>query len=124
MEEWAVVAPIRTGDIITSWTFDLPAVALMCAAALAYLIGVRRVRGSGGSWPWWRTVLFIIVGLGSLIYVGQGREDTQWLGDLLEGRDRTRAAPTFMPDGLYLAQIEYDDKWGLPRETPRILPAF
>ncbi|HEX7738051.1 MAG TPA: cytochrome c oxidase assembly protein [Marmoricola sp.] len=66
------MAPIRTGDIITSWTFDLPAVALMCAAALAYLIGVRRVRGSGGSWPWWRTVLFIIVGLGSLAWVVDG----------------------------------------------------
>ena len=46
------------------------------------------------------------------------------LGDLLAGRNRTKAAPTFMPDGLYLAQIEYDSKWGLPQETPRILPAF
>jgi tRNA pseudouridine38-40 synthase len=62
--------------------------------------------------------------VGSLIYVGQGREGIQWLGELLDGRDRTRAAPTFMPDGLYLAQIEYDDKWALPVETPRILPAF
>jgi tRNA pseudouridine38-40 synthase len=62
--------------------------------------------------------------VGSLIYVGQGREDTGWLGDLLEGRDRTVAAPTFMPDGLYLAKIEYDAKWGLPYEEPRILPAF
>jgi tRNA pseudouridine38-40 synthase len=62
--------------------------------------------------------------VGALVYVGQGRENTDWLGDLLEGRNRTRAAPTFMPDGLYLAQIEYDGKWGLPQETPRILPAF
>ncbi|GGY76518.1 tRNA pseudouridine(38-40) synthase TruA [Pseudoduganella plicata] len=62
--------------------------------------------------------------VGALIYVGQGREDTEWLGELLAGRDRTVAAPTFMPDGLYLANIDYDPKWGLPQETPRILPAF
>jgi tRNA pseudouridine38-40 synthase len=62
--------------------------------------------------------------VGSLVYIGQGRESTSWLGELLAGRDRTVAAPTFMPDGLYLAKIEYDDKWGLPYEAPRILPAF
>jgi len=62
--------------------------------------------------------------VGALVYVGQGRENTDWLGELLAGRDRTVAAPTFMPDGLYLANIDYDPKWGLPQETPRILPAF
>ena len=62
--------------------------------------------------------------VGSLVYVGQGREKTGWLGQLLAGRDRTVAAPTFMPDGLYLAQIEYDAKWDLPHEESRILPAF
>ncbi len=62
--------------------------------------------------------------VGALVYVGQGRENTAWLGELLASRDRTQAAPTFMPDGLYLAQIEYDARWELPQETPRILPAF
>ena len=62
--------------------------------------------------------------VGSLVYVGQGREGTDWLGQLLAGRDRTVAAPTFMPDGLYLAKIEYDAKWDLPCEASRILPAF
>jgi tRNA pseudouridine38-40 synthase len=62
--------------------------------------------------------------VGSLIYVGQGRESTSWLGELLAGQDRTVAAPTFMPDGLYLAKIEYDAKWDLPCEESRILPAF
>ena len=62
--------------------------------------------------------------VGALVYIGQGREEPAWLGELLAGRDRTVAAPTFMPDGLYLANIDYDPKWGLPQETPRILPAF
>ena len=58
--------------------------------------------------------------VGSLVYVGKGRHDPAWIGELLASRDRTRAAPTFSPDGLYLAGIGYDAKWKLP-ETRRIL---
>jgi tRNA pseudouridine38-40 synthase len=35
---------------------------------------------------------------------------------VLAARSRDAAAPTFMPDGLYLATIDYDPKWGLPQE--------
>ncbi len=62
--------------------------------------------------------------IGSLIYVGQGRHTPEWLNDVLEGRDRGEAAPTFMPDGLYLAKIDYDAKWGLPHEAAAPLPWF
>ena len=55
--------------------------------------------------------------LGSLIVVGNGNQKPEWLKEVLEQRDRSRAAPTFMPDGLYLAKIDYDAKWGLPQET-------
>ncbi len=60
--------------------------------------------------------------IGSLIYVGTGRHTPNWLGDVLEGRDRADAAPTFMPDGLYLAKIDYDPKWGLPQEASVPMP--
>jgi hypothetical protein len=33
---------------------------------------------------------------------------------LLEGGDRSRAAPTFSPAGLYLTAVEYDAAWALP----------
>ena len=62
--------------------------------------------------------------IGSLIYVGNGRHPPSWLADVLEGRDRNDAAPTFMPDGLYLAKIDYDPKWGLPQEASSPLPWF
>jgi tRNA pseudouridine38-40 synthase len=62
--------------------------------------------------------------IGSLIYVGNGRHPPSWLADVLEGRDRNDAAPTFMPDGLYLAKIDYDPKWGLPQESSSPLPWF
>ncbi|HWJ96305.1 MAG TPA: tRNA pseudouridine(38-40) synthase TruA [Telluria sp.] len=54
--------------------------------------------------------------VGSLIYVGTGRNKPEWIAEVLESRSRDVAAPTFMPDGLYLARIDYDPKWGLPQE--------
>lgn len=60
--------------------------------------------------------------VGSLIVVGTGNQPPQWLEGILESRDRSLAAPTFMPDGLYLAKIAYDAKWGLPQEPSVILP--
>jgi tRNA pseudouridine38-40 synthase len=52
--------------------------------------------------------------IGSLIVVGNGNQPPEWVKEVLEGRDRSRAAPTFMPDGLYLGKIDYDKKWELP----------
>lgn len=55
----------------------------------------------------------------SLVYVGAGRQPVQWIRELLESRDRTRAAPTFAPDGLYLESIRYAPEWGLPAREGR-----
>ena len=52
--------------------------------------------------------------VGSLVYVGDGRQEPGWMAELLAARDRREAAPTFMPDGLYLAGIEYDRAFTLP----------
>jgi tRNA pseudouridine38-40 synthase len=52
--------------------------------------------------------------LGSLIYVGKGKYPPEWVQMLLEQRDRKFAAPTFSPDGLYLAGVRYDSKWNFP----------
>lgn len=60
--------------------------------------------------------------VGSLVYAGTGRHPPEWVRAVLTGRDRVSAAPTFMPDGLYLAKIEYDPKWGLPQEKADALP--
>jgi tRNA pseudouridine38-40 synthase len=55
--------------------------------------------------------------VGSLVYVGLGRHDPDWLAEVLAARSRDIAAPTFMPDGLYLARIDYEPKWNLPQEA-------
>ena len=62
--------------------------------------------------------------VGALVYVGNGRHEPAWIGHLLRERDRHQAAPTFMPDGLYLASIDYDPKWALPQEAGGLLPWF
>ncbi|MDO9216873.1 MAG: tRNA pseudouridine(38-40) synthase TruA [Lacisediminimonas sp.] len=60
--------------------------------------------------------------VGSLIYVGNGAHPPEWVGELLAGGDRHPAAPTFSPDGLYLARVDYDPKWQLPRERRQAFP--
>ena len=52
--------------------------------------------------------------VGSLIYVGAGKHPPEWIAQLLSARDRTRAAPTFAPDGLYLTGADYPARFGLP----------
>jgi tRNA pseudouridine38-40 synthase len=52
--------------------------------------------------------------VGCLVKIGEGTRPPQWLKEVLESRDRARAAPTFPPDGLYLTAVEYDVAWGLP----------
>ncbi|MBT9612590.1 MAG: tRNA pseudouridine(38-40) synthase TruA [Burkholderiales bacterium] len=52
--------------------------------------------------------------IGGLVYVGKGKHTAEWLGEILAGRDRKLAAPTFAPDGLYLSGVEYEARWGIP----------
>lgn len=52
--------------------------------------------------------------VGTLVYVGRDRHPPQWMKAILDSRDRSRAAPTFAPEGLYLEAVEYDRKWNLP----------
>ena len=52
--------------------------------------------------------------IGTLVHIGKGAEPPAWAGELLASRDRTRAAPTFGAEGLYLEAVEYEPRWGLP----------
>ena len=53
--------------------------------------------------------------VGCLVYVGKGKHPPEWIVEVLSGRERSFAAPTFAPDGLYLRRIQYEAKWGLPQ---------
>ncbi len=52
--------------------------------------------------------------VGCLVYVGKGKHRPSWLAEVLASRDRRQAAPTFSPDGLYLARVDYAPGWNLP----------
>ncbi len=62
--------------------------------------------------------------VGSLIYIGSGRQPAAWMLELLAARDRTRAAPTFDAAGLYLTGVDYDVAWNLPQRERVISPAL
>lgn len=53
--------------------------------------------------------------VGCLVYVGKGTYPPEWLKEVLACCDRSHAAPTFSPEGLYLKNVAYDPKWGLPQ---------
>lgn len=61
--------------------------------------------------------------VGSLLWVGYGKASPQAFAELLAVRDRTAAAPTFAPDGLYFVGAEYPEHWRLP-QVSRIMTAF
>jgi len=61
--------------------------------------------------------------VGALVYVGKGKYPPEWVAELLQGRDRKIAAPTFAPDGLYLSGVEYEAHWGIPPLDKCILTA-
>jgi tRNA pseudouridine38-40 synthase len=67
-----------------------------------------------------------IVGL--LIEVGKGEAPPIWAQEVLEGRDRTKGAPTAPADGLYLWHVRYPEAFALPsgRADPRsiIIPGL
>lgn len=53
--------------------------------------------------------------LGALVEVGCKRREPQWVGEILQARNRALGAPTFSPAGLYLIGGDYSPAWGLPR---------
>ena len=56
--------------------------------------------------------------MGGLMAVGQHKHPAQWMQEILLARDRTLAAATFSPNGLYFLGPRYAPHWGLPERTP------
>ena len=52
---------------------------------------------------------------GSLIEIGRGNKEINWLTALLSYKDRSKAAATAKPGGLYLVEVDYPEQFDLPR---------
>jgi tRNA pseudouridine38-40 synthase len=55
---------------------------------------------------------------GSLLEVGMGKRPPEWIAELLAAKDRTKAAPTAKPEGLYLVGVDYPAEFGIPQSAP------
>ncbi|WP_339859308.1 tRNA pseudouridine(38-40) synthase TruA [Pseudohongiella acticola] len=52
--------------------------------------------------------------VGALLEVGAGRRPPDWIRQVLATRDRRQNAVTAKPDGLYLVNVAYPERFGLP----------
>lgn len=52
---------------------------------------------------------------GVLTTIGAGEREPVWARDVLEARDRRQGGITAPPDGLYLAAVEYPERFGVPQ---------
>lgn len=57
---------------------------------------------------------------GVLMAIGAGEREPAWAREVLELRDRTRGGVTAPPHGLYLAGVEYPERFAVP--PPSALP--
>ena len=51
---------------------------------------------------------------GTLVAVGAGEHDPDWVASVLAARDRRAAGVTAAPDGLYLVGVDYPEEAGIP----------
>lgn len=59
---------------------------------------------------------------GALVEIGAGDKPITWIGELLALKDRSKAAATAKPNGLYLVDVTYPDEHALPK--PPLGPLF
>jgi tRNA pseudouridine38-40 synthase len=64
--------------------------------------------------------------VGTLLMAGDGRRPVDWVAEVLESRDRRRAAPTFEAAGLYLDGVLYGQdctvpSWPVPEDSPLVM---
>ncbi|CAG0906614.1 unnamed protein product, partial [Darwinula stevensoni] len=56
--------------------------------------------------------------MGSLIAVGRGSCEPEWIQTVIAAKNRSLAAPTFMANGLYFAKADYPSEFALPEAMP------
>ena len=54
---------------------------------------------------------------GSLLQVGMGLKQPEWIAELLAAKARTLAAATAKAEGLYLVAVDYPVHFGIPKWT-------
>jgi tRNA pseudouridine38-40 synthase len=60
---------------------------------------------------------------GVLMAIGLGKKEVNWAAEVLDARDRTVGGVTAPPDGLYLVDIQYPERFAIP-ESKSVLDKF
>lgn len=63
---------------------------------------------------------------GSLLEVGRRKREPDWIGEILQKKDRKAAGIAAPPEGLYLVSVSYPEDCGIPARTiaPPLLDPF
>nr|WP_246336286.1 cytochrome c oxidase assembly protein [Flexivirga oryzae] len=64
--------PLTTAGWFTSWRFDVVGVVLALLLLVPYLWLLVQARRRGVRWPWWRIAAYLVLGVGTLLYVTCG----------------------------------------------------
>lgn len=59
--------PYSFTEAFTAWRLDTGALVFIVLLGAAYGWGVRRAYRTGEGWPWWRSLAFVMLGLGGLL---------------------------------------------------------
>ncbi|TWE13385.1 cytochrome c oxidase assembly protein [Rudaeicoccus suwonensis] len=66
------MSPLSASSWLTAWTFSPFGVVLAIILLVPYVAGLLAARRRGHSWPWWRTASYLVLGVGTLLYVTCG----------------------------------------------------
>ena len=61
---------------------------------------------------------------GVLMAVGEGKQEVQWLQQVLDAKDRTAAGVTAPPNGLYLMEVVYPGHFNIPKQSDDVFTRF
>ncbi len=56
--------------------------------------------------------------VGVLMSIGLGEKPVEWVAEVLAARDRSKAAVTAKPYGLYLVSVDYPEEFNIPKLSP------
>ena len=76
--------PLSTSSWFTTWRFDAVGVVLALLLLVPYVWLLVEARHRGVRWPWWRILSYVVLGVGTLLYVTCGvvgvyRQTFMWM---------------------------------------------
>jgi len=76
--------PLTTSGWFTTWRFDAVGVVLALLLLVPYVWLLVQARRRGVRWPWWRILSYVVLGVGTLLYVTCGavgvyRQTFMWM---------------------------------------------